>query len=176
MAHFLQEGGYALTRDQKDMANGFMQAFQQAPWRVQIQKLGLILLGLVIFGLTAGIYLNISANSYAKGVEAQEYDDKRDEYEREIADLQTEKAMDTISNNMEKRAGELGFKTPVQEDLVYLIVPGYAGRQLDIKTSPSEQEMKRSLIKPAFTQSLWEYLVQSVLLMGNDLQAGGSSQ
>jgi hypothetical protein len=158
------------------MANGFIQAFQQAPWRVQVQRLGLILLGLVVFGLTAGVYLNISANAYAKGVEAQEYDDKRDEYERDIADLQTLKAIYTTSNNMEKRAGELGFKTPTQEELVYIIVPGYTGRQLEIKTTPSEQEIKHSLIKPAFNQSLWEYLVQSVLLMGNDLPTGGGSQ
>jgi hypothetical protein len=158
------------------MANGFIQAFQQAPWRVQIQRLGLVLLGLVVFGLTAGIYLNISANSYAKGVEAQAYDEKRDEYEREIADLQTGKAIYTTSSNMEKRAGELGYKSPAQEELAYIVVPGYTGRQLDIKTSPSEQDIKRSLIKPAFNQSLWEYLVQSVLLMGNDIQAGGLSQ
>ena len=156
------------------MANGFIQAFQQAPWRVQIQRLGLILLGLVVFGSTAGVYLSISANAYATGVQVQEYDIKRDEYQREIADLQTQKAIYISSSNMEKRAGELGFETPTQEELVYMIVAGYTGRQLDVKTSPPSQEIKPSLIKPAFSQSLWEYLVQSVLLMGNDLQSGGA--
>lgn len=158
------------------MANGFIQAFQQAPWRVQVQRLGLILIGLVIFGFTAGLYLSISASSYATGVEVQQYDEKRDEIQRDIADLQTQKAMLTTSSNMEKRALDLGFKVPAQDVLTYMIVPGYTGRQLEIKTSPASQDIKHSLIRPAFNQSLWEFMVQGVLQMGNDMRAGGMLQ
>lgn len=155
------------------MANLFLQAFQQAPWRVQIQRLGLIFIALVIFGLTAGVYLSITANSYAAGVEAQQYEDRRDELGREIADMQTQKALYTTTSNDEKRASSLKFEIPSQDKVLYLIVPGYSGRQLDIKTSPASQDIKHSLIKPAFTQSLWEYLVQGILLMGNDIKPGG---
>jgi hypothetical protein len=55
-------------------------------------------------------------------------------------------------------------------------VPGYTGEQLNIKTSPAAQDMKHSLIKPAFTQSLWEYMVQGILLMGSDMRTGGLLQ
>ena len=55
------------------MANRFLQAFQQAPWRIQAQRLGLIFMGLVVFGLTAGVYLSISASAYAAGFDVQRY-------------------------------------------------------------------------------------------------------
>jgi hypothetical protein len=158
------------------MANLFLQAFQQAPWRVQIQRLGLIFIGLVIFGLTAGLYLSITANSYATGVEAQQYENRRDELQRDIANMRTQKALFITSSIVEKRSKDLKFEAPSQDKLIYLVVPGYTGRQLDIKTSPASQEIKHSLIKPAFTQSLWEFLVQGILLMGNDMRPGGLLQ
>ena len=145
------------------MANRFLQAFQQAPWRVQTQRLGLIFMALVVFGLTAGVYLSISASAYAAGVEVQDYEARQDELQRDIA-------------NLEKRAKDLGFKVPSQESLVYIMVPGYTGPELNIRTSPATQEVKHSLIKPAFTQSLWEYMVQSILLMGSDMRTGGLLQ
>jgi hypothetical protein len=158
------------------MANRFLQAFQQAPWRVQSQRLGLIFMGLVIFGLTAGVYLSISASAYAAGVEVQRYEYRQEELQRDIDTMQTQKAMLTSSTNIEKRVKELGFEIPAQDSITYLIVPGYTGYQLDIKTSPASKDMKHSLIKPAFTQSLWEYLVQGILLMGSDMRTGGLLQ
>jgi len=158
------------------MTNFLFQAFQQAPWRVQIQRLGLIFLGLVIFGLTAGVYLSISANSYAAGVEVQTYETRRDELDRAIADMQTQIAMNITSANIEKHAKDLNFKIPSQDSLVYLVVPGYAGRQLEVKTNPPSKDVKHSLIKPAFTMSLWEFLVQGVLSMGSDVRSGGLLQ
>jgi hypothetical protein len=157
------------------MTNYLFQAFQQAPWRVQIQRLGLIFLGLVIFGLTAGLYLSITANSYAIGVDVQIYDDRRDELQRDIADMQTQIASNITSSNVEKRAHDLHFEVPSQDNVVYLVVPGYTGRQLEFRTSPAAQDVKHSLIKPAFTQSLWEYLVQGILSMGSDGHSGGNN-
>ena len=158
------------------MANRFLQAFQQAPWRVQTQRLGLIFMALVVFGLTAGVYLSISASAYAAGVEVQDYEARQDELQRDIANMETQKAVLVSSANLEKRAKDLGFKVPSQESLVYIMVPGYTGPELNIRTSPATQEVKHSLIKPAFTQSLWEYMVQSILLMGSDMRTGGLLQ
>ena len=158
------------------MANRFFQAFQQAPWRVQAQRLGLIFMGLVVFGLTAGVYLSISASAYAAGVEVQRYEFRQEELQRQIANMQTQKAVQISSINIVKRAKDLGFEIPSQDSITYLLVPGYTGPELDIKTSPASKEIKRSLIKPAFTQSLWEYLVQGVLLMGSDVKTGGFLQ
>jgi hypothetical protein len=158
------------------MANLFLQAFQQAPWRVQAQRLGLVFMGLVVFGLTAGVYLSISASAYAAGVEVQRYEYRQEELQRDISNRQTQKAMLISSGSIEKRAKDLGFEVPAQDSITYLLVPGYTGQQLDIKTSPAAKDIKHSLIKPAFTQSLWEYLVQSVLLMGSDMRTGGLLQ
>jgi hypothetical protein len=158
------------------MTDFLFHAFQQAPWRVQIQRFGLFFLGLVIFGLSAGIYLNITANSYALGVDVQTYEERREELQRSIADMQTLIASNTTSQNIEKKANDLHFKVPYVGNNIYLPVPGYTGRQLDIHTNPAAQDVKHSLIKPAFTQSLWEYLAQGILTLGNDFQSGGQSR
>jgi len=158
------------------MANRFLQAFQQAPWRIQAQRLGLIFMGLVVFGLTAGVYLSISASAYAAGFDVQRYDYRQEELQRDIANMQTQKAELTSSSNSEKRSKDMGFEIPAQDSIMYLFVPGYTGQQLDIKTSLPSKDIKHSLIKPAFTQSLWEYLVQGILLMGSDMRTGGLLQ
>jgi len=120
--------------------------------------------------------LSISASAYQAGVEVQRYEFRQEELQRQIADMQTQKALVINSTNITKKAKDLGFEIPPQDSVIYLLVPGYTGPQLDIKTSPASKEIKRSLIKPAFTQSLWEYLVQGVLLMGGDMRSGGLLQ
>jgi hypothetical protein len=45
------------------MTQNVTQAYQQTPWRLQLQRFGLFLLGLVIIGLVAGLYLYITAET-----------------------------------------------------------------------------------------------------------------
>jgi hypothetical protein len=53
------------------MTQNMTQAYQQTPWRIQLQRFGLFLLGLVVIGLVAGLYLFITAESVSAGVEIQ---------------------------------------------------------------------------------------------------------
>lgn len=47
------------------------QAFQQAPWRIQLQIIGKILVGVVLAALVAGVYLNVSARTAAAAIETE---------------------------------------------------------------------------------------------------------
>ena len=49
------------------MKNRLLQAYKQAPWRIQIQWIGLFLLGLVLVASIIGLYLSISAQAAASG-------------------------------------------------------------------------------------------------------------
>jgi len=53
------------------MKNRLLQAYKQAPWRVQLQWIGLFLLGLVLVAGITGLYLNISAQAATAGRKIQ---------------------------------------------------------------------------------------------------------
>lgn len=150
------------------MASNFIQAFKQAPWRVQMQRIGLVLTGLVSFALIAGLYLSISASTYAVGVEVKELDWFKEELLRQNADLSTQKARLLSSTEMKRRAQEMGFISPSPQEFVYIVVEGYQGRQLEIPPKPPKSDVKQYLIKPDYRQSLWEYLFQGILILGQN--------
>jgi hypothetical protein len=48
----------------------------------------------------------------------------------------------------------------VQPDAItYVLVPGYVGRQSVIKVPPTSNQVEHPLIKPAYTLSLWEWML-----------------
>ena len=49
------------------MEKDLLQAYKQAPWRTQIQRVGAFLLVVVVIAVIAGLYLNISGQSAATG-------------------------------------------------------------------------------------------------------------
>ena len=112
------------------------QAFQQAPWRVQLQTLGMVLLGFVTVAMVASIYLNVSAQTAAAAIETESLSYSRDTMQRQIASLRTEIGIITSAREMSKRAGELGFILPGAESSHYLLVDGYAGKQTEISAPP----------------------------------------
>lgn len=141
----------------------FFQAFQQAPWRVQLQKIGLFLLILVGVALVAGMYLSITASTYEAGVEVQSQENDNEEIRRNIEDTKTNKALLSASTEMQKRAEKLGYEKQEPYGYVYIMVPEYYGRQLDILNSPLPTAPEQILIKPEYRQSLWEYMFQGAL-------------
>jgi hypothetical protein len=140
------------------------QAFQQAPWRVQLQILGMVLLGFVTTAMVASIYLNISAQTATAAIETESLGYSRDTLQRQIASLRTEIGMITASREMRKRAEELGFLLPDAESSHYLLVDGYPGKQTKITAPPITQiELPESILKPIYTQSLWEWLYENLV-------------
>ena len=67
--------------------------YRQAPWRVQLQWIGLFSLGLVLVASVAAVYLSISTRTAVFGREIQQMDSDMEEVERNIANLNNQLAM-----------------------------------------------------------------------------------
>ncbi|HSV86539.1 MAG TPA: hypothetical protein VLH85_08180 [Levilinea sp.] len=148
------------------MAQNVTQAYQQTPWRKQLQRFGLFLLGLVVIGLVAGLYLYISAETVSAGVEIQKLEWEKESIQRQISNLKSEIGFLLSATEIEKRALELGFQPNTPDQIRYMVVPGYPGRQAAIMAPPPRPPaVPRVIIKPAYTQSLWEWLFEGMIAM-----------
>ncbi len=157
------------------MAPKLMQAYRQAPWRVQLQRLGYFALAIIMVLLVAALYLNISAQAATAGLDFQSLEFQRQSVQRQIADLDATLAQVTSESSMLARAEALGFKPISSGQAVYVVVPGYTGRQpAALAPVPDAAMLAEPIIKPSYTQSLWEFLNQGILTWTNS--AGGSSQ
>ncbi len=142
----------------------FTQAYQQAPWRLQIQRIGGFLAALVGVVLIAGVYLFISAQTATAGLEIQSLERKRESLDRLIADRRATLAEITSAGMMTQRATEMGFVLPDMSSATYMVIPGYEGRQpAMIAPPPSADPLPSPIIKASYRQSLWEWFFQGVL-------------
>lgn len=138
-----------------------IQAYKQAPWRVQLQWIGTLLLVLVIGMLISGVYLYLSAEATAAGTEIRDLELEREALQIRIADLNTQLAHIRSASYMEQRAEALGYREATKEDIVFVYVPEYSGRQpVFLAPPPGNDSVNASIIKPAYRQSLWEWLYQ----------------
>jgi hypothetical protein len=146
------------------MTNRIVQAYRQAPWRIQMQWIGLFALGLLLVALVAGFYLNITARAATAGGDVQDMLYQMQDQERQIAELNTKFASITSTNSMEKRAQAMGFIPITFGQPKYLQVPGYIPRDTpDLAPPPVNGVVEAPLILPDYTQSLWEQLFRSFL-------------
>jgi cell division protein FtsB len=146
------------------MTHHVIQAYRQAPWRIQIQWIMLFLLGLTLIAFIAGIYLSVSARAATTGREIQGMESESETIERQIADLESQLALLTSAAQMQKRAKDLGFEVIQPGTEIYLKIPGYTGRQPAVLAPPPGPGMVAvPLIRPNYTQSLWEWLFQGFL-------------
>lgn len=144
-------------------------AFQQAPWRRQLQWLGVFLLALILLVLVAGLYLHITARTAEVGVGVQRLENQKEELQLSIADLRLQVGELTSAEVMEKRALELGYVPADLDNALYLVVPDYAGRQPALLAAPPASEVAKPVIVPAYTQSLWEWLFKGKLQFAEPL-------
>jgi cell division protein FtsL len=134
------------------------QTYAQAPWRRQLQIIGLFSLVLVSIALVAGIYLNVSAKAAAVGRDIQVMQVEIDELDREIEDLQSHLATILSSSEMEARALKMGFAPLPAEQTVYLNIPGYVARQPVVLAPNSQRTIVGASVLPAqYTESLFDW-------------------
>jgi len=140
------------------------QAYSLTPWRKQLQFIGLFLVVLVVFGLIAGVYLNVNARAASIGRQIQNYHLRIDELEQAIADQQSQLALLTSASEMEKRALDLGFRQATTEEILYLVVDGYTSRRPVVLASESTMvpAVTTPVLSPAFNQSLLEWVAQEL--------------
>lgn len=148
----------------KKTGQNLIQAYQHAPWRVQLQFIGLFLLVLVMIAVVAGIYLNVTARADTVGREIQTLQDDILAIQRVNADLETNLALLTSATTMEERAKELGFRHLDPDEVNYVSVTGYGGRREIIFAPPPGPVISDSPdLPPEYTQTLVEWVEEFVL-------------
>lgn len=150
-----------------------VQAYRQAPWRIQTQRGVLLLIAAILGASVLWMMVSVTIQAAAAGLQVQQYESDQEDLERQIASLRTQIGVLTSASQMEKRADALGFQAVKQEDITYMVVPGYAGRSPNIQAPPPGSTIPEPIVKPAYTQSLWEWLLLGVLSTSE--QPGGTS-
>jgi hypothetical protein len=108
------------------------------------------------------VMVSVTVQAAAAGLKIQDLEDEQERLQREIAGLRTRIAMQTSADQMQKRAEELGFKPVDPADITYMVIPGYKGREPVIQAPPPGSIAQQPLVKPAYTQSLWEWLLEGI--------------
>lgn len=141
----------------------YSQSYSQAPWRKQLQFIGLFAMVLVLVALIAGIYLNISARAAAVGRNIQDMQRKIDAHDQEIEDLQAQLAFLRSSDEMEKRATAMGFVPLQTDEIVYMKVRGYVEPQPVVLAPYKGRTIASAPVLPAsYTESLFVWLRRQI--------------
>jgi len=145
-------------------------AYKQTPWRIQLRRIVWILMVVVIFLLVAVSNLNVSAKTYATGVDIQRLEARRDELTRQIADQKNKLAHLTSIAVMDERTSEASF-VPLEDpqSVIYLSVPGYQPPSVEY-TAPQAKDIPQPILKPDYTQSIWELFIQGALKLNKNSQ------
>ena len=139
------------------------QAYSQAPWRKQLQWIGLFMLALIIVAMVAGIYLSVSAQASTAGREIQIMYAEMEKIRRNVEDMETQIAYLVSNSEMEKRAEELGFLSVESDEIFYILVPGYINPgQANLAEPPGLTLPAIPTISPEYTQSLVDWLSERV--------------
>ena len=141
------------------MSKHLAQAHRQAPWRLQTQRGVLILIVTILVASVLWVMVSVTVRAASAGLEIQSLEQKQDNYKRQIAALRTQYAILTSANLMEERAASMGFQPVDPANITFVVIPGYRGRSPNLQTSPPGAAVDPPLVKPAYTQSLWEWLV-----------------
>lgn len=139
------------------MADRLINAYRQAPWRTQFQWIGIVLLGMVVVVIITGIYLNITAQAAAAGLDVQNLEYIREQTLRDIANQRSDLAHLTSDTVMYQRALEKGYQRANMQNAIYIVIPGYVGRQFQSLT-PVASTQDDSMLLPAYQQSIWDWL------------------
>jgi hypothetical protein len=136
-----------------------IQAYQQAPWRTQLQMIGWFSLGLLVLAIVASLYLNVSARASAVGRDVQRLQVKVIEAKRINADLEMKLAELTSSSAMNRRADALGFRPASLSNIVYIVVPDYAGdERVRLAPPPGGISAGQEPLPAEYTQTLFDFL------------------
>jgi cell division protein FtsL len=150
-----------------DRVQKINQAYSLTPWRKQLQRIGMFLVVLVVFALIAGVFLNVNARAATIGRQIQNYRNRMDELDKEIANQQSQLALLTSASGMEQRASALGFRHAYSDEILYMVVDGYNGRTPAVLASEIKiftPSQSTPVLSSAFTQSLFDWIQQEFSL------------
>ncbi len=149
------------------MASSNQSAYRLAPWRKQMNRIIIILMITFVLAAVIMIYLNISEKMTDKKLSIQLLQEERADYSRQIADLTTDEGRLTAYKKMQERAAAAGYidiNFYDEDEYSYVIVDGYTGTGINTEEKiPEAADMGVvSLIKPEYTESLQEWLYNSI--------------
>ena len=164
------------SQEKKSGSKRLVQAYRQAPWRLQTQRGVLLLLVAILGASILWVMVSVTVQAAAAGLKIQKLEDDQEPLQREIAALRTNIAIQTSASQMKQRAEDLGFQSVDPDNITYVIIPGYKGREPDIQAPPPGATVPQPLVKPAYRQSLWEWLLEGILAISEPAlpPAGGS--
>jgi hypothetical protein len=141
-----------------------LQAYKQAPWRIQLQWLGYMLAGIVLLGLIGWVYTDITARSGKVGREIQAMQSEILAAQRTNSDLETQIARLTSISTMKARANELGFHQVSSREVTYLAVEGYYEPATVVLAAPPGPVVAPNETLPSeYTQSLFSWVQKMTL-------------
>lgn len=136
----------------------FMQAYRQAPWRRQIQIIGLFSAVITVLVTGAGIYLHVTESAATLGREIQDMQEEKQDLLLIIEDRQSEFARLTSARTMEQRAKDMGFEQLNPATAAYIIVPGYGGKQTaELAPPPELGTASEKALLPEYTMTLFDW-------------------
>ncbi len=137
--------------------------------------MGAFLLAVLGIAMVSSLYLDVTAQAAIAGREIQNLSSDILTTQQANADLQTKVAEATSNVTMERRAQDLGYEPVDPTQLQYIIVPGYTVPQAPILAGAPALRPSAPSIPPEYTQSLIEWL-QDSLQPAPSLSLTGASQ
>lgn len=153
-----------------------IQAYRQAPWRMQLQWIGIFLLILVSVAVIAGVYLSLSGRAAVTGRRIQRLEYQVSALELKINDLASQLAYASSARVMSERAAALNMVQRDPAQAVYLEVPGYSPESFSLAPAPSMNNIPSPSILPEFTASLWDWLADALTRLPDTAQSGQEAQ
>jgi hypothetical protein len=150
--------------------NHLVHAYKIAPWRVQRQWIGNVLLAVVVFAMVATLYLDVTSQAAIAGREIQDLTASINVSQQASADLQTQLASLTSARVMEQRALDLGFRPMESGEAEYLVVPGYSVLKPDILSSVPVLQLSTLTIPPEYNESLLDWMDQKIATSSRGVQ------
>jgi hypothetical protein len=140
------------------------QAYRQAPWRRQLRSFGLSLLPVIAIAVVIALYLVVSAQAAAAGLEIMQMHYEEEEILRQIANARTQLGWLTSYQQMQSRASALGYERTPAEAVHFMPIPGYQGQTPVLIAPPTGTSSKGvPIVNERYQQSLVDWFVNTFL-------------
>jgi hypothetical protein len=146
--------------------NNITQAYRQKPWRIQMQWISRVLTILIVIVLAVVLNLNITSQAAHAGVQVRILEAERENLQRTISGNHTTLAQLTSAAVMKERAKELGYVQASKDQIEYVFISGYLGKDIQpVDIPPSRNQSSENYIKPVYTQSIWDWMFAGTFTM-----------
>jgi len=138
--------------------NQFFQTYIQAPWRTQLQWIGLFMIALATIGIVSAFYVNVTSRKALAGREIAAAKENILAMQHYISELESEIAAAGSTKIMQDRAADMGFIPAEPEEFVYIIVPGYTPKPA-FSLAPKAVLNPATVLLPEYTESLFDWFI-----------------